>query len=349
MKTSIKLSRMAISPIHAPLLPITLLFLLSPIISHSNDLHSELIHLRSKSLLGLIHLKDNLLQRILSIPSPKPFSSLIFFDARKLHAKSENSIPSVKYEFSLLSSSYLTNNPGNNTHIFFFIIEFEESKSSFEFFDVKSIPHVRLVPVRVDDVKKDCVRMGASGFSMGAVSMKEFVETNANVYVGPIHTRPVIPKKMMMVIGAGFLIWSPYLVKRFVIGNTILQDKYVWMSGSILVYFFSVAGTMFTIIRKAPLFLMDRNDPAGKSIMFYQGAGMQLGAEGFAVGFLYTIVGLLLAFMTHVSVRLKNKGTQNLLMALGLFVSFWAVQKVIYLNSWKTGYGIHPYWPSRWK
>lgn len=197
------------------------------------------------------------------------------------------------------------------------------------------------------DVKNDCVKMDAAGFSMRAESMKEFVETNVNVNVGPIHTPPVIPKKMMMVIGAGFLIWSPFLVKKFVIGNTLLQDKYVWMIGSILVYFFSVAGTMYTIIRKAPLFLMDRNDP-GNWIVFYQGSGMQLGAEGFAVGFLYTIVGLLLALLTHALVHLKNRGTQSLLMAFGLFVSFWAVKKVIYLDNWKTGYGVHAYWPSSW-
>ncbi|XP_004232741.1 probable dolichyl-diphosphooligosaccharide--protein glycosyltransferase subunit 3B [Solanum lycopersicum] len=343
-------STMAISTIQSSFLLITILFLLSPITTHSNssdDVLSELIHLRSKSPLGLIHLKDPLLQRILSIPSPKPFSSLIFFDARQLHSKPDNSIPSIKYEFSLLSSSFLTNNPQNNTQIFFFIIEFQESKSSFELFDVQALPHIRLIPIYVTDVKTDCIKMDASGYSMGADSMKEFVEMNADVNLGPIHAPPFIPKKMMMIIGAGFLIWSPFLVKKFVIGNTHLQNKYIWMVASILLYFFSVSGTMYTIIRKAPLFLIDRNDP-GKYHIFYQGSGMQLGAEGFAVGFLYTIVGLLLALMTHVLLHLKNRGTQSLLMALGLFVSFWAVKRVIYLNNWKTGYGVHAYWPSGW-
>lgn len=197
------------------------------------------------------------------------------------------------------------------------------------------------------DVRSDCITMDASGYFMGAVSMKEFVETNTDVNVGPIQSHPVIPKKMMMIMGAGFFIWSPFLVKKFVIGNTLLQNKYLWMVGSILVYFFSVAGTMYTIIRKAPLLLIDRNDP-GKYHYFYRGSGMQLGAEGFTVGFLYTIVGLLLAVITHVLLHLKTRGTQTLLMALGLFVSFWAVKRVIYLNNWKTGYGVHAYWPSHW-
>ncbi|XP_059295134.1 probable dolichyl-diphosphooligosaccharide--protein glycosyltransferase subunit 3B [Lycium ferocissimum] len=331
---------MAISPI---LLITFLLFLLTPITTPSNDdILSELIHLRSKSQLGLIHLKDPLLQRILTIPSPKPFSSLIFFDAKQLHSKPDNSLPSIKYEFSLLSSSFIKNNPENNTQVFFFIMEYQVSPSSFALFEVKSLPHIRLV-----GVKNESMKMDASGYSMGAESMKEFLEMHVNVNVGKINTPPVIPKKMMMVIGAGFLIWSPFLVKKIVLSDTLLHNKYVWMVGSVFVYFFSVAGTMHTIIRKAPLFLFDRYEP-GKLIIFYQGSGMQLGAEGFAIGFLYTIVGLLLALMTHVLVYMKNRGTQNLMMAFGLFISFWAVQKVVSLDNWKTGYGIHAYWPSRW-
>lgn len=76
---------------------------------------------------------------------------------------------------------------------------------------------------------------------------------------------------------------------------------------------------------------------------------MQLGAEGFAVGFLYTVVGLLLALVTYVLVLVQNRNAQRIGMVLALFVSFWAVQKVVSLDHWKTGYGIHAYWPSSWK
>lgn len=55
---------------------------------------------------------------------------------------------------------------------------------------------------------------------------------------------------------------------------------------------------MFNVIRKMPMFLSDRDDP-NKLIFIYQGSELQLGVEGFVVGFLYTIVGLLLAFVTH--------------------------------------------------
>ncbi|OIT05904.1 putative dolichyl-diphosphooligosaccharide--protein glycosyltransferase subunit 3b [Nicotiana attenuata] len=80
---------------------------------------------------------------------------------------------------------------------------------------------------------------------------------------------------------------------------------------------------MHSIIRKVPMYLVDRND-TGKMIFFYQGSGKQLGTEGFAVGFLYMVVGLLLAFMTRVLVCVKNRGAQRLLMAFGLIVSLGA-------------------------
>nr|KJB67141.1 hypothetical protein B456_010G177400 [Gossypium raimondii] len=121
----------------------------------------------------------------------------------------------------------------------------------------------------------------------------------------------------------------------------------IWLSGAVFIYFFSVSGAMHNIIRKMPMFLVDRNDP-NKLIFFYQGSGMQLGAEGFAVGFLYTIVGLLLAFVTHLLVYVKNAKAKRVAMVFAICVSFWAVQKVIFLDNWKTGYGIHGFWPSSW-
>lgn len=137
------------------------------------------------------------------------------------------------------------------------------------------------------------------------------------------------------------------MAKKIFAGETLLHDRKIWLFGSVFVYFFSVSGAMHNIIRKMPMFLADRNDP-NKLVFFYQGSGMQLGAEGFAVGFLYTIVGLLLALMTHVLVRVKRVTTQRWVMIISLLISFWAVNKVIYLDNWKTGYGVHGFWPSSW-
>lgn len=330
------------------------LIALLPIPTNSQDAISDLLFqlesLRSQSPNGgVIHLTDSLLKRILSLPTPRPFSFLIFFDAQQLHAKAELSLPSLKSEFSLVSKSFLANNPpDSHSKLFFFDIEFQESQSSFALFGVNSLPHIKLIPAEATDVKKDSIQMDASDFSRLAESMAEFVEARTKLSIGPIARPPLISKKQLMFLIAVILIWTPFLVKKVISGNTLLHNMSVWMTGATFVYFFSVSGSMHNIIRKMPMFLVDRNDP-GKLVFFYQGSGMQLGAEGFAVGFLYTVVGLLLAFVTHVLVYVRSRNAQRLVMIFVMFVSFWAVQKVILLDNWKTGYGIHAYWPTSWK
>jgi oligosaccharyltransferase complex subunit gamma len=96
-----------------------------------------------------------------------------------------------------------------------------------------------------------------------------------------------------------------------------------------------------------PLFMQDRNQP-GKLLFFYQGSGMQLGAEGFVVGFLYTVVGLFLGFITQFAARIKSRMVQQILMLVGIAISFLAVRKVVLLDNWKTGYWIHAFWPTQW-
>lgn len=180
-----------------------------------------------------------------------------------------------------------------------------------------------------------------------ADSMAEFIESRTKLTIGPIHRPPIVSRNQLAVIVMLMLIWSPFAVKKVLAGETLLHDRKVWLIGAVFVYFFSVSGAMHNIIRKMPMFLADRNDPS-KLIFFYQGSGMQLGAEGFAVGFLYTVVGLLLALVSHVLIRVKNVTTQRLVMIVALLISFWAVKKVVYLDNWKTGYGVHGYWPSSW-
>ncbi|XP_019235735.1 PREDICTED: probable dolichyl-diphosphooligosaccharide--protein glycosyltransferase subunit 3B [Nicotiana attenuata] len=165
--------------------------------------------------------------------------------------------------------------------------------------------------------------------------MAEFIEAKTKLTVGPIHRPGFISKKQKIIIIALGLILTPFLVKKIIAGNTLLHNKHIWMAGSVFVYFFSISGTMYNVINKIPIAMVDRDDPK-KLVFFYDGNGMQLGAEGFTVG-------LLLAFITHVLVHVKNRNIQRLVMLLAIFVSFWAVKKVIYLYNWKTGSGLPAY------
>ncbi|KAL1560127.1 hypothetical protein AAHA92_10385 [Salvia divinorum] len=315
-------------------------------VQSSNSFTASLSALQSSSSNGVIRLNDTILRRIHSLPTPRPFHFLVFFDAKKLHSRSELALPTLKSEFSLVSSSFLTNNPDNKSRsqLIFFDVEVEESQATFSLFDVHAIPHIRLIPTAAADLKSDSIKLQLSHVSTLADSLTEIILSETAISVGPINRPPLISRTQMILAMVAVVILSPYVARKLASGKSLVHEKSTWMLGAVVVYFFSVSGTMFNIIQKAPMFVVDRRDGGETMRFFYQGAGVQLGAESFTVGFLYTVVGLLLAFVCHVVVRVRDTKWQRVSMIMALLVSFWAVRQVISFNNWKTGYNIHAYW-----
>lgn len=315
------------------------------------DAVAELEALRAKSPEGVIHLDDRGIGRFLtSVRSPRPYSIVIFFDAAHLRSRGDLHLPRLRSEFGLVSEAFAAHHrsdPEKLSRVFFCDIEFGESQQSFSLFGISSLPHVRLVGPSVVNLK-DSEAMQQSDFSRLAESMSEFIEAKAGISVGPIERPPLLSGRQMAFLALVALISAPFLIRRVIAGETLLHDRKIWMAGAVFVYFFSVSGAMHNIIRNMPMFLTDRDDPT-KFVFFYQGSGMQLGAEGFAVGTLYTVVGLMMALVTHGLVQLKSAKMQRVLMVIAMVISFWAVKKVIYLDNWKTGYRVHAYWPTSWR
>uniref|UniRef100_A0A1D1YHH6 Uncharacterized protein ZK686.3 n=1 Tax=Anthurium amnicola TaxID=1678845 RepID=A0A1D1YHH6_9ARAE len=328
-------------------------FLLTPRAraDHAADLVADLQAMRAQSPSGVIHLDDRAVSRFLtSAPSPRPYSLVVFFDAAQLRSRPDLRLPQLRSEFGLVSDAFAArhrSDPAALSRVFFCDIEFGESQSSFALFGVSSLPHVRHVGPAAANLK-DSETMRQSDFSGLAESMAEFVEAKTGFPVGPIDRPPVVSGRRLALLAAAALILAPFLVRRVIAGNTLLHEPQIWVAFAVFVYFFSVSGAMHNIIRNMPMFLPDREDPT-KLVFFFQGSGMQLGAEGFAVGFLYTVVGLMMALATHGLVWVRNPTLQRVAMLIAMSISFWAVRKVVYLDNWKTGYSVHAYWPSRWR
>ncbi|XP_010476084.1 PREDICTED: probable dolichyl-diphosphooligosaccharide--protein glycosyltransferase subunit 3A [Camelina sativa] len=336
---------------------IIVLFFLLPLLSaladsaSDSDLINELVSLRSSSPdSGVIHLYDDDVSKFLtSVPTPRPYSLIIFFDSVDLHSNSQLRLQKLRREFGLVSSTFISNNNGSNngTKLFFCEIESTHSEASFHLFDVETLPHISFVSPTTENLTESD-QMDGGDFAGLAESMTEFVERLTKLTVGPIQRPPLLTKTQIGIIVALIIISAPVLVKKILKGETLLHDRRIWLTGAVLVYFFSVSGTMFNIIREMPLYVKDYEDES-KFVFFMEGSEMQLGVEGYTVGFLYTVVGLLLAFVTHMLVRVKNLNEQRMTMLLSLVISFWAVRQVVYLDNWKTEYEIYPYWPSSWR
>ncbi|KAL9236909.1 hypothetical protein vseg_011523 [Gypsophila vaccaria] len=333
------------------LLDLFCLLFLSPITSSlATDVVGELIHLRSQSSTGIIHLTDDLLDHIIALPTPRPFSFLVFFDMAILHNRSELQLTTLKTEFSLVSSSFLANNQHDSstlTKLFFFDLEFKDSERSFSRFEVESLPHIRLVLPHVTHLSSSD-EMQPRDFSELAKSMSKFIESKTELTLGPINRPPLIPPRLLAVILIIIAILTPIFIKLLIKGHTLLNGRKIWMLGATFIYLFSVSGTMYNIINKVPMFIIGNVKGQSKPIFFFQESGVQLGAEGYIVGFLYTVIGVLLGFMTHGIVKVRSLMAQRVMMAVVLVTSVWVVKKVVYLDNWKTGYDVHAHWPSNW-
>lgn len=309
----------------------------------------ELVNMQGRSKAGVIHLDDSSLERFAVKAKSRSYSLVIFFDAVQLREKPELRLDLLRTEFELVASAFINNNRGQPSanKVFFCDIEFGASQASFGKLGVNTLPHIRHVGPG-NTVLKDAESMEQNEMARTAEGIAAFVESKTKFRVGPIERPPPVSKKQVVFVCGVLVLAAPFVIKRILTQDTPLHEPKVWLASAVFIYFFSVSGAMHNIIRKMPLFMADRNDP-NKLVFFIQGSGVQLGAEGFAVGFLYTLVGLLLAFVTHFLVYVKSQNAQRLLMLIIMAVSFWAVKKVISLDNWKTGYGIHGFWPSAWE
>eukprot|EP00250_Pteridium_aquilinum_P006043 c16030_g1_i1 orf=58-1089(-) len=324
--------------------------LASQCLADSNaDRISALLDLQSRAEDGVIRFDDGAVQRFIQHGEVRPYSLIVFFDALQLRDNTDLRLADLRREFATVASTYIRNNENTPaaSKVFFADLEFKQAQKSFALFGVNSLPHIRHIPAGSSSFKDGEV-MEPSDFARHAEGMASFVESKTKQKVGTIERPPPITKKQLVILVGGLLAVAPFIIKKLLAGNTILHDPKVWTSFSLFVYFFSVSGGMHNIIRSMPLFMADRNNP-GKLVFFYQASGMQLGAEGFTVGLLYTVFGLALAFITHFLPRVKSQTTQRTVMVTCMVIGFWVVRQVIYLDNWKTGYSVHAYWPNRWR
>ncbi|CAL0316318.1 unnamed protein product [Lupinus luteus] len=336
---------MALSP-KLPLLFLIITLSSVTATASNDDVVAELLSLRSTSNSGVIHLDDESISRVLtSVTTPRPYSIFLFFDAVQFHDKKElRVLPEFKKQFNLLSSSFIKNNP-DSAKIFFCDIEFKDSNLTFSRFGVRTLPHIRLVGPTQGFSDSESFDEGDP--TNMAESMAYFIQLKTNISVGPIHRPQLLSRNQIILIALVILAFISYFIKKFIAVLSLFRSQKLWLAGSLFVYFLSVSGCMHNIIKSTPMFLEDRDNPS-KLVFFYRGYDRQLGAEGFTVGLLYTVVGLLLAFLTQGLVKVRNVLVQTLVTFTALVVSLLIVKQVVVLDNWKTGYKIHAFWPSAW-
>lgn len=314
---------------------------------------NELRGLLSGSKDGIIRLNDETFGRFVKGLQPRTYGIVLFFDAVRMHGNHELKLPGLRKEFSMAAKAYATkyladddaSRSDSHSPVFFCDIEFGQSEKIFHSLSINSLPMVRFFPPGAKSTK--AVEMDFQKLPQSAEGFVAFLKSAAAVDVGPIERPPAVSKQQMGFLGAVLIVIAPFVIRFLVTRHTPFHEPSTWCIFGLAIYFFSVSGGMFNIIRGMPMFVPDHQRP-GKFTYFYSGGGAQFGVEGFTLGALYTVVGLLAAFVTYVAPKIRNGWVQRPLLLLALAVAAASVRQVVQLDNRKTGYSIHGFWPKAW-
>ena len=314
-------------------------------VSLAESLAEELADIRAKSKNGVIRLTEDLFDQFVASPTARDYGVLIFFDAKMLHDNNDLKIVELKQEFSLASKAFLQTHAADGDEdslkLFFCEAEVESNRRVFQRFGIQALPHMRYIQpgktIKTDEFDFQTGPRTADGYA-------GFIKSVAGIDIGPIPRPPPVTGLQITLIVVVLAVTAPWVLRLIMTGKTPLHDPRVWCILGLTVYVFSVSGGMYNIIRGMPMYIPDREKP-GRFIYFYNQSGAQFGAEGFTLGTLYTIVGLLLAFATYVVPRVSNAWIQRGLMLAVCGLSYAAVKQVVTLDHNKQGYWAHFFWP----
>eukprot|EP00897_Mesotaenium_endlicherianum_P000096 jgi/Mesen1/10087/ME000074S09424 len=306
----------------------------------------ELIKLQITAADSVIRLDDTSYRRFTG-GADRPYDLMLFFDAEQLRDNPDLDLVALRREYGILATSFVKNNKGKEDakRVFFADAEYKQAQQTFRQLGVNMLPHIKYFPAgpasKVEEVNRERVPFTAD-------ALAAYIAAKAKVDVGPIERPPPVSKEQVAMVVGAIVVAAPFVIRWLVTSRTIFHDSRWWCLMGLAVYFFSVSGGMFNIIRGMPFSMQDRQTP-GKVQYFYKGSGMQLGAEGFTVGGLYTAVGLLIALACHVVPKVESRKTQRVLMLICIAGSAVAIRSVLALQQWKSGYWAHAYWPSSWR
>ena len=293
---------------------------------------------------GVLKLKSGTLSTLGKPTEDKPYALAIFFTARHLEHKQGLGLPKLKADFSAVAQSHRREH-GRSSQVFFAQAEFNDAQSVFQTLGVESLPHMLVLPHRALPLASDGRRVNVSSelrltersLGLNKDGIAQLVEEISgqgvkSVRADSIRDSAAFPLLVLALLAlAGLVAYKAYHSKA-------LRTVTPWMCASLAVYWFSVSGSMFTIIRNVPMFTLDPK--TGKKSFFTSQFGVQLGAEGLYIGGLYLAAALSAVLVTHYAPRINNWLVQRLVGYSAGAVAAYAATTATKWYSTKSGYGI---------
>eukprot|EP00753_Platysulcus_tardus_P016507 PLAT5782.1.p1 GENE.PLAT5782.1~~PLAT5782.1.p1 ORF type:complete len:346 (+),score=150.80 PLAT5782.1:143-1039(+) len=134
---------------------------------------------------------------------------------------------------------------------------------------------------------------------------------------------------LLLAAGAGVAHWA---IEN---GDTLaaLRDnRALWMAVAFMLYFLSVSGIMYDIIRGVGAFHVDQQ---GRIMLFHPSGNQQFAAEGLIIGGMNLAAALLLIYVADKIPRWKSSGSRSIALWLALFGFFFVYSRITALYTMK--------------
>lgn len=289
---------------------------------------------------GLIELDANIFQALL-VGKSRPYSVFIVADAKDLRRDSKLRLVPLINDFKLVAKTYAATHAGKPAAgaVFFARMEFSQTQSLFGRMGIKALPYLVRIPPSLAITEGGAVSvpqeevLPQSGYPWPATRIAEFVTERSGLPVGEVKHAPLIGARLMPLVSLAVL-GALIFVGIKLYNAPFMRHQALYAVGALVIYWFSVSGGMFNIIRGVPFVGYDHRKRT--SMLFTSGQG-QLGAEGFIMGTLYTTVGLAVAAFITLIPKVKDPSAQRVAAYAVMFVAFIAFRLVTGNHLWKTG------------
>lgn len=196
-------------------------------------------------------------------------------------------------------SSRISTKDKKRSAIHFGIAKYQDAPDVFKLHKLNYAPVLIYFPPNVDGstgigidlMRLDDSRSFKQSESIRAEEVAMFVKYHSGVKFDIYHS-----PFMRMAIFTGFLIFVALSLKSFLLWFVPFarNAKFLWMAIAIIIYFFSVSGLAYSLIRSPQNFGLDQNR---RPVFFHKGRE-QYGYEGYIMGMLFTSSGMFVILAT---------------------------------------------------
>ena len=302
----------------------------------------ELLDLQRKSSTGVIAL-DNAGFNKYAVGKGRPYSLFLFGDAKQFRKQGKLNLEGRFDAFSAVAKAFASTHAGKSTEgkAFFVRLMFENSRDTYGRLGVKGLPYLARIspsllvrPTGSISIPKD-EELTGGGSAPGAnpSDVANFVTALCGLSPGDVSTTGSASRSRFLPLFTLAFLAAVCMIGYKLYYAPFMRVPALYAMGGLAIFWFSVSGGMYNIIRGVPFVGYDSRTRS--TVLFMPGSG-QMGAEGFIMGTFYMIFALLVAGFTKLLPTVKDETERRLRGWVMLIVAGMVFSIIVGNHNWKT-------------